>query len=115
MDKTKATLQEKAEKMTAQTPAEKEMAEERKREKIQEAEITKQETMQHNGRSATAHAGGHITDPRDRPVAGAPGVVAGHPTGGQAVSGVTESRPIGRATGTGREALRRPQPLCRVD
>ncbi|XP_042460692.1 11 kDa late embryogenesis abundant protein-like [Zingiber officinale] len=81
MEKTKATVQEKVEKATARTPAEKAAAEAKKQEKVREAEIVKQEAMWRHEE---------------------PGVVAGHPIGGQGIEGVTESRPIGRATGTGR-------------
>lgn len=62
------------EKMTARTPAQKEMAEERKQVKIREAEVNKQETMQSN---AVEHqqtlAGGQVADPGFYPVEGAAG------------------------------------------
>ncbi|RWW76676.1 hypothetical protein BHE74_00015214 [Ensete ventricosum] len=80
MDKTTATVQEKVEKMTAHTPTEKAMAEERKQEKVREAEINKQETMQQNAaaqqQTRAAHDGGHVADPGVYPVGGAPGEVA---------------------------------------
>ncbi|CAL9082262.1 unnamed protein product [Musa acuminata var. zebrina] len=108
MDKTTATVQEKVEKMTAHTPTEKAMAEERKQEKVREAEINKQETMQQNAaaqqRTLAAHDGGHVAEPGVYPVGGAPGEVAGHPTGGHLISGAVRSRPIGRDTGTARPA-----------
>lgn len=60
--------------MTARTPAQKEMAEERKQVKIREAEVNKQETMQSN---AVEHqqtlAGGQVADPGFYPVEGAAG------------------------------------------
>lgn len=93
MEKTKATVQEKVEKATARTPAEKAAAEAKKREKFREAEIVKQEAMRRH-EVPQAHAGGRVVD---RSVGGAPGVVQG-------AEGVAESRPIGRATGTGRQS-----------
>ncbi|XP_043691646.1 late embryogenesis abundant protein 46-like [Telopea speciosissima] len=48
MDKTKATVQEKVEKMTVHTPVEKDMATQRKQEKIEQAELNKQVVFQHN-------------------------------------------------------------------
>ncbi|CAL9191249.1 unnamed protein product [Musa hybrid cultivar] len=103
MDKTTATVQEKVEKMTAHTPTEKAMAEERKQEKVREAEINKQEPMQQNAaaqqRTLAAHDGGHVAKPGVYPVGGAPGEVAGH-----LISGPVRSRPIGRDTGTARPA-----------
>ncbi|XP_043691647.1 18 kDa seed maturation protein-like [Telopea speciosissima] len=48
MDKTKATVQEKVERMTTHTPVEKDMATQRKQEKIDQAELNKQAARQHN-------------------------------------------------------------------
>ncbi|XP_008782853.2 11 kDa late embryogenesis abundant protein [Phoenix dactylifera] len=117
MEKTKATLEEKVEKMTAQHPAEKEMAEQKKQDKIREAEIAKREVKEQNaaareqaragytgGPTATAYpsaaAAGHHTT-------GAPGQVAGDPTGGHVISGAVKSHPVGTDAGTARPAIAR--------
>ncbi|CAL9073699.1 unnamed protein product, partial [Musa textilis] len=103
MDKTKATVQEKVEKMTAHTPMEKALAEERKLEKVREAEINKQETMQQNAaaqqQTRAAHDGGHVANP---------GV---YPVGGHVISGAVPPDRPGHGDG---EALRRPHPLGRL-
>lgn len=56
MEKTKATLQEKAEKMTTRDPLQKDMATEKKEARIHEAERQKEEARLHN--TASKHAGG---------------------------------------------------------
>ncbi|KAL7584280.1 11 kDa late embryogenesis abundant protein [Lactuca sativa] len=56
MEKTKATLQEKGEKMTAHDPMQKEMAREKKEEKKHEAEYEKEAAREHN--AAQRQAGG---------------------------------------------------------
>ncbi|XP_010928814.1 late embryogenesis abundant protein 46 [Elaeis guineensis] len=114
MEKTKATLEEKVEKMTAHHPAEKEMAEEKKQDKIREAEIAKRETKEQNAaareQARAGHTGGPITTAHPSAAAaghhttGAPGQVAGDPTGGHVISGTVESHPIGKETGTARPA-----------
>ncbi|CAM8991680.1 unnamed protein product [Rhodiola kirilowii] len=75
MDKTKAVVQEKVEKITAHDPIEKDMATQRKEEKIVQAEINKQQTREHNA-ATTGH--GHATG-------GVPGTggmhMPGHGTG----------------------------------
>ncbi|KAI3446422.1 hypothetical protein Pfo_003087 [Paulownia fortunei] len=48
MEKTKATVQEKAEKMTTRDPLQNEMATQKKEERILEAERQKQEAREHN-------------------------------------------------------------------
>ncbi|KAJ0743037.1 11 kDa late embryogenesis abundant protein [Helianthus annuus] len=48
MEKTKASLQEKGEKMTAHDPMQKEMAREKKEERKHEAEYEKQAAKEHN-------------------------------------------------------------------
>ncbi|XP_073003360.1 18 kDa seed maturation protein [Typha latifolia] len=96
MEKTKATVQEKVEKVTAHHPLEKEVAEQKKQERIHEAEVEKREAMERNAAlKMQASAGYH-------PSQGAPGQAAGYPTGGHVEAGVAESRPIGIATGTAR-------------
>ncbi|XP_010257470.1 PREDICTED: 11 kDa late embryogenesis abundant protein [Nelumbo nucifera] len=64
MEKTKATVQEKVDKMAAHSAAEKEMAKQRKEERINQAELKKQEIRQQN--AAAKHTGSGV---------------AGHPTG----------------------------------
>ncbi|XP_038883398.1 11 kDa late embryogenesis abundant protein [Benincasa hispida] len=122
MDKTKATVQEKMEKVTAHDPLAKEIAEEKKQAKIHEAELNKQEAREHNAavrQAATAAAGTHGTHPTTHPTAtystsGAHGyttgtqqmsALPGHGTGqptGPFVEGVVGAHPIGTETGTGR-------------
>ncbi|KAI3474537.1 hypothetical protein Pfo_029452 [Paulownia fortunei] len=55
MEKTKATMQEKTEKMTTRDPLQKEMATEKKEERIHEAELQKQDARGH--KAATRQAG----------------------------------------------------------
>ncbi|GAB2295489.1 hypothetical protein Dimus_029655 [Dionaea muscipula] len=84
MEKTKATLQEKAEKVTARDPLKKEMATDKKEARIAEAELHKREAMEHNA----AHKAGY-----------APGST-GYPTGPHvtpAVKGDKTGVPTGRA------------------
>ncbi|KAJ9565376.1 hypothetical protein OSB04_001342 [Centaurea solstitialis] len=59
MDKTKATLQEKGEKMTAHDPMQKEMAREKKEERKHEAEYEKQ--AKHEQNAAQRQAAGTTT------------------------------------------------------
>ncbi|KGN54793.1 hypothetical protein Csa_011934 [Cucumis sativus] len=123
MDKTKATVQEKMEKVTARDPLAKEIAEEKKEAKIHEAELNKQEARQHNAavrQAATgAAAATHGTHPTTHSTAtysttGAHGyttgtqqtsALPGHGTGqptGLVTEGVVGAHPIGTETGTGR-------------
>lgn len=100
--------------MTAHHPAEKEMAEQKKQDKIREAEIAKREAKEQNAAAREqAHAGytgGPITTAYPSAAAaghhttGAPGQVAGDPTRGHVISGALESHPIGKETGTARPA-----------
>ena len=76
--------------MTAHTPAEKEMATERKQQMVEQAEINKQQAKQeHAGEKEQARAGG---------------TVPGHTGEVPITSGVAQTSPIGTATGTGRTA-----------
>ncbi|KAJ3693171.1 hypothetical protein LUZ60_008651 [Juncus effusus] len=98
MDKTKATLEEKVEKMTAQHPAEKEMAEQMKLEKFREAETMKRNAMEHNA-AVKEHAHSTYYDQSQGP----PGVQEGRPVGGYVEDDeVAVSRPVGVAIGTAR-------------
>ncbi|KAI3867991.1 hypothetical protein MKX03_035207 [Papaver bracteatum] len=111
MDKTKATVQEKAERMTAHDPMQKEMATQRKEEKINEAEMHKQMTHEQNeaakqqrnvGTPATGGVlGGHGHSTGMNPMSALPGHGTGAPHGGNVTEGVVGSHPIGTNTGTG--------------
>ncbi|XP_027176969.1 18 kDa seed maturation protein-like [Coffea eugenioides] len=112
MEKTKATMQEKVDRAAANNPTEKEMATERKEQKVNQAEFDKRAAQEHNAaaRNATKNTG----QPHTYSTTGAPGhptgthqqsALPGHGTGqptGQVTEGVVESHHIGTATGTGR-------------
>ncbi|KAM7271886.1 hypothetical protein ACFE04_031100 [Oxalis oulophora] len=60
MEKTKATAQEKVDKMTAHDPIQKDMATQKKQERVTQAELDKQEARQHNAVAKQAgQMGGH--------------------------------------------------------
>ncbi|KAL6522403.1 hypothetical protein OROMI_031675 [Orobanche minor] len=111
MEKTKATVQEKMERVTAHNPTEKEMATERKEERVHNAELNKLEEREHNAaaRQAGRAGGSHsyaTTGVTGQPTGGhqmsaLPGYGTGQPTG-QVTEGTVKSHPIGTATGTGR-------------
>ncbi|KAI4300694.1 hypothetical protein L6164_034041 [Bauhinia variegata] len=126
MEKTKATVQEKTERMTAHDPLQKEMATQKKEERINQAELDKQEARQHNAaarQSASAAGGQHMgqgnyttgtggsatystTGEYGQPMgthqmSAMPGHGTGHPTG-HVTEGVVGSHPIGTETGAGR-------------
>ncbi|KAI3474538.1 hypothetical protein Pfo_029453 [Paulownia fortunei] len=111
MEKTKATAQEKVERMTAHNPTEKEMATERKEERVHHAELNKQEAREQNAaaRQASRTGGSYsytATGVTGQPTGGhqmsaLPGHGTGEPTG-QVTEGIIKSHPIGTATGTGR-------------
>ncbi|KAK9055455.1 hypothetical protein SSX86_026538 [Deinandra increscens subsp. villosa] len=111
MEKTKATLQEKGERMTAHDPTQKEMATEKKEARLNEAEYAKQVAREQNAtqRQATEATGGthsySTTGATGNPMGGhqmssLPGHGTGEPAG-QVVEGVVKSHPIGTDTGTG--------------
>ncbi|XP_060200186.1 late embryogenesis abundant protein 46-like [Lycium barbarum] len=112
MEKTKVIAQEKMERMTANNPTEKEMATEMKEERINEAEMKKQEAREENATArqgysstgktysySTTGATGHPTGAHQ--MSALPGHGSGQPAG-QVVEGVAQSHPIGTATGTHR-------------
>uniref|UniRef100_A0A7N0UB25 Seed maturation protein LEA 4 n=1 Tax=Kalanchoe fedtschenkoi TaxID=63787 RepID=A0A7N0UB25_KALFE len=115
MDKTKAVVQEKVDKMSAHDPVEKDMAAQRKEERIQQAEMNKQQTREHNAAAMGHSTGvlgtggtyshsatgvpGHSTGTHQ--MSAMPGHGTGQPLGGHVVEGTVGSRPIGTATGTG--------------
>ncbi|CAH9117841.1 unnamed protein product [Cuscuta europaea] len=106
MEKTKAVLQEKVERMTAHDPLEKEMATQKKEERINQVELEKREKlMAHKAEAATGGAGksysysatgaaGHPTGAHQ--MSAMPGHSTGAPVG-EVVEGVVESHPIGTA------------------
>ncbi|XP_004514000.1 18 kDa seed maturation protein-like [Cicer arietinum] len=57
MEKTKANVQEKTEKMTAHDPLQKEMATQKKEERVNQAELDKQAAHQHNAAATAGHLG----------------------------------------------------------
>ncbi|KFK25064.1 hypothetical protein AALP_AA8G061800 [Arabis alpina] len=118
MDKTKATLEEKAEKMKTRDPVQKEMATQRKEGKINQAEMQKRETQEYNAAMKQAAGGGtgtgvglgtatHSTTGQvghgtgTHQMSALPGHGTGHPTG-HVVEGTAVTEPIGTNTGTGR-------------
>ncbi|XP_062112217.1 late embryogenesis abundant protein 46 [Humulus lupulus] len=125
MDKTKATVQEKVEKMKAHHPLEKEMATDRKDQRIAEAELNKREAREQNAAAKEAaktgiNAGGHTghtatgTGTTTYSATGATGqptgihqmsALPGHGIGqpaGHVTEGTVGTHPIGTNTGTGR-------------
>ncbi|GFP91083.1 18 kDa seed maturation protein [Phtheirospermum japonicum] len=111
MEKTKATVQEKMERMTAHDPTEKQMATERKEERIHHAELNKQEAREQNAAAKMGVQTGGTHSYTASGVTGQPtgghqmSALPGHGTGqptGQVVEGTVKSHPIGTATGTGR-------------
>ncbi|PIM98207.1 hypothetical protein CDL12_29317 [Handroanthus impetiginosus] len=111
MEKTKATIQEKMERATAHNPTEKQMATERKEEKIHHAELNKQEAREQNAaaRQAAPTGGSYsytATGVTGKPTGGhqmsaLPGHGRGQPAA-QVTEGTIESHPIGTAAGARR-------------
>ncbi|KAL8236604.1 hypothetical protein R6Q59_017685 [Mikania micrantha] len=110
MEKTKATLQEKGERMTAHDPIQKEMATEKKEARINQAEYEKQVAREQN---ATQRQANEAASTHSYSTTGATGnrtgihqmsALPGHGTGepaGHVVEGAVRSHPIGTDTGTG--------------
>ncbi|OVA13057.1 Late embryogenesis abundant protein [Macleaya cordata] len=107
MDKTKATFQEKAEKMTAHDAMEKELATQRKEEKINEAEMNKQMTREQNAAAKQQQSSG-IHSTALHPMSALPGHGTSE-THGRLTEGVIGSHPIGTNTGTGGTTARNPR------
>nr|XP_043622109.1 11 kDa late embryogenesis abundant protein [Erigeron canadensis] len=111
MEKTKAILQEKGEKMTAHDPTQKQLATEKKESRINEAEYEKQVAREQN--ATQRQAAEATTGTQSYSTTGATGepmgghqmsALPGHGTGvpaGNVVEGVIKSHPIGTNTGTG--------------
>ncbi|XP_010423305.1 PREDICTED: 18 kDa seed maturation protein-like [Camelina sativa] len=122
MDKTKATLEEKAEKMKTRDPLQKHMATQVKEDKINLAEMQKRETYEHNAAmkeaagpgigtgTGTGLGLGSATHSTTGQVGHGTGThqmsaLPGHGTGqltDRVVEGTAATNPIGRDTGTGR-------------
>ncbi|KAJ4763283.1 hypothetical protein LUZ62_028328 [Rhynchospora pubera] len=100
MEKTKATVNEKVEKVAAQHPAEKQMAENKKEVRIQEAEATKQAAMEHN-----AAVREHARSAHNQPSQGPAGIRHGRPIGGHEEEGVAHAHPAGLQSGTARAGV----------
>ncbi|XP_010672665.2 late embryogenesis abundant protein 46 [Beta vulgaris subsp. vulgaris] len=126
MDKTKATVQEKVDKMKADDDYDKALASEKKQDRVTEAELRKQQAMSHNaaekdaktavaGQTGTGGTGYGTTGPQySHSTTGAtgyptgahqmsamPGHGTGEPAGGHVMDGTAVgSHPIGRGTGT---------------
>ncbi|XP_058073410.1 18 kDa seed maturation protein-like [Magnolia sinica] len=107
MDKTKATVQGKAEKTTSHDPLEKQMAEERKEEKITQAEINKLQAKEQNAAAKESARAGQTGTVTLHPTAALPGHGTGQPHG-QVTSGVVGSHPTATNTGTGTTTARNP-------
>ncbi|CAI9779440.1 unnamed protein product [Fraxinus pennsylvanica] len=102
MDKTKAVVQEKMERMTANNPTEKEIATDKKEEKINQAELHKQEVREQAGGTHSYSTTGEKGQPTGgHQMSALPGHGTGQPTG-QVTESTIKSHPIGTATGTGR-------------
>ncbi|XP_009604364.1 11 kDa late embryogenesis abundant protein-like [Nicotiana tabacum] len=113
MEKTKAVVGEKAEKLTTRDPVEKQMATEKKEERIHQAEMDKLAAQEQNAASRQAAATGGTT----AYTASSGGVAPGHTTGAQgtttAPTGTTTGvvgtqNPPGTTTGTGRATVQGP-------
>ncbi|XP_058748582.1 18 kDa seed maturation protein-like [Vicia villosa] len=94
MEKTKATVQEKTEKMSARDPVQKEAATQKKEAKMNQAELDKQMAREHNAATGNHghHTGGHEMS-----------AIPGHHTD-HVTEGVVGSHPIGINRGTDRTA-----------
>ncbi|XP_019187094.1 PREDICTED: 18 kDa seed maturation protein-like [Ipomoea nil] len=116
-EKTKAVVQEKMERMTAHDPMEKEMATKKKEERINQAELNKEEAKEQNAAARQGASTTGTNKPHSYSTTGRTGnpmgahqmsAMPGHGTGapmGQVTEGVVESRPIGTATGTQRTTV----------
>ncbi|VFQ59289.1 unnamed protein product [Cuscuta campestris] len=103
MEKTKAVVQEKVERMTAHDPIEKDMATQKKEERIRQAEEKKQVKMAHDSITSSGnhpHSYSNTTGPTTghstglHQMSAMPGHGTGAPTG-PVTEGVVESHPIG--------------------
>ncbi|XP_057982526.1 11 kDa late embryogenesis abundant protein [Malania oleifera] len=126
LEKTKAAVQEKVDKMTAHDPVEKEVATQKKEERIEQAELNKREERENNAAARQASAGTHGTATTTgshlasgttpthtysttgtqgqttgrHEMSAVPGHGAGQPAG-SVTEGVPKSHPVGINTETG--------------
>ncbi|XP_011078825.1 11 kDa late embryogenesis abundant protein-like [Sesamum indicum] len=95
MEKTKATVQEKAERMTTRDPIQKDMATQKKEDRIYEAERQKQEAREHNAAARQTGGGAY----GEGYTTGTTGGVLGHDyttgTGGTGAGGYTAEGGLG--------------------
>ncbi|KAK7336641.1 hypothetical protein VNO77_17187 [Canavalia gladiata] len=121
MEKTKATVQEKTERMRARDPLQKDLATQKKEEKINQAELDKQAAREHNAAAKQSATAGHMgqghhttgtgtgtatystTGQHGQPMgahqtSAMPGHGTGQPTG-HVTEGVVGSHPIGTNRG----------------
>ncbi|KAL2320853.1 hypothetical protein Fmac_029822 [Flemingia macrophylla] len=104
MEKTKATVQEKAERMTARDPMQKEMATQKKEARMSQAELEKQAAREHNAAAKQSNAPEHMGHGHYTSGTGTTGTATystttgeyGQPTG-HVTEGVVGSHPIGTA------------------
>ncbi|XP_010557946.1 PREDICTED: 11 kDa late embryogenesis abundant protein-like [Tarenaya hassleriana] len=104
MEKTKATLEEKAEKMTTRDPVQKEMATQKKEDRINQAELEKREAREHNAAAKHAAGAGLGSPGYTTKGTGHLGSTTGHGTGalpGHGISPAVEGTVVTDA-GTGR-------------
>ncbi|KAK9156629.1 hypothetical protein Scep_003203 [Stephania cephalantha] len=120
MEKTKATVQEKVERMTTSDPLEKELATERKEGRINQAELEKQEARHRHaaervyvrgGATGGVFGHGHSTETGavTYPTSALPGHGTGEPIGQVTERVVAGSHPVGINTGTGGTTARNPK------
>ncbi|KAG5555542.1 hypothetical protein RHGRI_006249 [Rhododendron griersonianum] len=107
LEKAEATAQEKVEKTKTRDPVEKEMARERKEDRVTQAELDKQEARGHTG-THDYTATGTGTGAPDY-LTGDPGYTTGvQPTHRQTEAVVGSQNPPGEYTGTGRTGVGHP-------
>ncbi|KAL4271850.1 hypothetical protein GQ457_13G011620 [Hibiscus cannabinus] len=108
LEKTKATVEEKVEKATSHTQTQKEMATQRKHERIRQAELNKQEARMHNAAAKNSGEGGftatgthsysttgeHGQSTGARQMSALPGHGSGQPAG-HVVEGSAAAHPVG--------------------
>ncbi|XP_014495514.1 18 kDa seed maturation protein [Vigna radiata var. radiata] len=117
MEKTKATVQEKVERMTARDPLQKELATQKKEAKVNQAELDKLAAREHNAavsehnsaaKQGTTYSttGEHGHPTGFHQMSAMPGHGTGQPTG-HVTEGVVGSHPIGTNRGPGGTATAR--------
>ncbi|RDX79258.1 18 kDa seed maturation protein [Mucuna pruriens] len=100
MDKTKATVQEKTEKMTSRDPVQKELATQKKEARMTQAELDKQAKREHNAAAKQSSTAGHMTGTGPGTATYSTTGEYGQPTG-HVTEGAVGSHPIGTNRGPG--------------